>query len=183
MPEETRARLLIAQPMMLDGNFDQTVIFMIEHNDDGALGVVLNRPLDLGITDAMPEWSVLAAEPQMVFSGGPVGHGSALALADAVLDDVGGSFTQVMGTIGMVDLASTDDLDKGLVRLRVFSGYSGWGAGQLDAEINQGGWFVVDAEPDDIFTADPSTLWSQVLKRQGGSLARLAFFPPDLGLN
>lgn len=165
---------------MLDPNFHQSVVFLIEHNDDGALGVVLNRPLDLRADEHAADWSDRVAEPAVIFSGGPVGHGSALALGECPGGEASDGFLPIVGDLGMVEL----DVDSpGVSRMRLFSGYSGWGEEQVEAELSAGAWFVADAETDDAFTRNPSELWSTVLKRQGGELARLAFYPPDPGLN
>ncbi len=174
-----RGRLLVAQPDMLDPNFHQTVIFLIEHNADGALGVVLNRPLDLLAEEHAADWSDRLAEPGVIFSGGPVGQGGALALGECPDAEAPG-FVSVQGQLGLVEL---DVASPGVTRMRLFSGYAGWGGGQIEGELASDSWFVVDAEIDDAFTRDPSGLWSAVLKRQGGDLARLAFYPPDPGLN
>lgn len=165
---------------MLDPNFHQSVVFLIEHNDDGALGVVLNRPLDLRADEHAAEWSDRVAEPGVIFSGGPVGHGSALALGESTSGEPSEGFIPIVGNLGMVEL----DVETSTVtRMRLFSGYSGWGDGQVEAELSSGAWFVADADVEDAFTRNPSDLWSTVLKRQGGELARLAFYPPDPGLN
>lgn len=176
-----RGRLLLAQPDMLDPNFHQTVIFVIEHNNEGALGVVLNRPLDLRADEHAAEWSDRVAEPAVIFSGGPVGQGSALALGECITGDEIEGFTPIVDRIGMVAL---DQVAEGVVgRMRLFSGYAGWGDGQVEGEIASNAWFVLDVHPDDAFTRNPSGLWPTVLKRQGGALSRLAHYPADPGLN
>lgn len=184
-----RGRLLLAQPDMLDPNFHQTVIFIIEHNDEGALGVVLNRPLDLRADEHAAEWSDQLAEPAMIFSGGPVGQGSALALGESMNGTESDGFTPIIDRIGMVALdqektvSLEQDASAAFSRMRLFSGYAGWGNGQVEAELASDAWFVLDVHPDDPFTRNPSGLWSTVLKRQGGALSRLAHYPTDPGLN
>lgn len=174
-----RGRLLVAQPDMLDPNFFQTVIFLIEHNDEGSLGVVLNRPLDIRADEYADAWSDHVAEPGVIFSGGPVGQGSALALGE--WSNAGSeAFVPITGGVGLVEL---DRDTSGVERMRLFSGYAGWGEGQVEAELAADAWFVVDSLASDVFTRDPSGLWSAVLKRQGGELARLAFYPTDPSLN
>ncbi len=178
-------RLLVATPVLTDPNFVKTVILLIAHEEDGALGVVLNRASDVPVWGVLPEWAALAGEPQAVFTGGPVAPEAAICLARvrrgahpegwAPIDD---------GRIGTVDLAgSPDDLGPHVERLRVFVGYAGWGAEQLDAEIADGAWFVLEAMPGDPFVEQPETLWPAVLRRQGGMMAAVATYPPDPSLN
>ncbi len=177
-----RGKLLIARPMSLDANFDQTVVLLIEHNDEGSLGVVLNRPLDMAVSDALADWSEVAAGPSVVFAGGPVGQGSVLAVGEAPPDDAPDGFARFAGPLGVIDLAA-EPPPASFRRVRIFSGYSGWGPGQLADELSVDAWFVVDAQPDDAFTGTPSDLWSAVLRRQGGSLGRVGLFPTDPQLN
>ncbi|MEE9413663.1 MAG: YqgE/AlgH family protein [Acidimicrobiales bacterium] len=179
-----RGRLLVASPALGDPNFDRTVVFVIEHHQEGALGVILNRQLDIGVAYALSDWVPVAAEPRSIFSGGPVGQGSAIALADVILDDVGSVFTQIVGSLGVLDIGSVESIPPpGVHRVRVFSGYSGWDGDQLEAEIAAEAWFVVDAKVDDVFALDPDGLWEQVLSRQSGALGRVANYPPELWLN
>jgi len=159
---------------MNDPNFDRTVVFVIEHSPEGAVGVVLNRPLDLAVSDALPEWAGVAAEPAVLFSGGPVGHENALALqlaADAAEGIIPG--------IAMADLSDTPTD----AAVRIYSGYSGWGEGQLEGELAVGAWWVFDAQPSDIFATDPDEVWPTVLRRQGGQFRLLADYPAAPWLN
>ncbi len=176
----------MAAPALRDPNFDRTVVLILEHGDDGAIGVVLNRPLDLDVDDALPGWQNLAASPPRLFQGGPVGEGTAIVLGVARLDDVDGSFDQLFGRLGSIDVAAVLDAGAqppGIERLRVFSGYAGWGAGQLEDELSADGWFVLDADIEDAVSADPGDLWSSVLLRQGGAMGRLANYPPHPWVN
>lgn len=169
---------------MGDPNFDRTVVLIIEHHPEGAIGVVINRRLDLDVADAMTDWASVAADPAVVFAGGPVGQGSAIALADAVLDDVGPAFTQIVGSLGVLDVASVTAIPPtGIRRIRVFSGYAGWDSAQLDAELADEAWFAVEVQIDDAFAEDPDELWENVLARQGGALGRVANYPPELWMN
>jgi putative transcriptional regulator len=180
----TKGRLLVATPTLLDPNFFRTVVLMLEHSDDGALGVVLNRPSELEIAETLPAWLDVTAAPAMVFVGGPVAPGSAIGLArgDGDLDADG--WAPVVNGLGTVDLAlGPDEVRVDVTSLRVFAGYAGWTAGQLDAELAAEGWFVVDAEPEDAFVTDPEALWKAVLRRQGGTLALFANAPPHPSLN
>jgi putative transcriptional regulator len=178
-----KGRLLVALPVLLDPNFDRTVVLILEHGDEGALGVVLNRPGDLRLDDPLPSWADVAAPPAVVFVGGPVGAGAAIGLglvpgAPAERD----GFVQVAGDLGTVDLGSAP-LDVGVAEVRVFAGYAGWGPGQLEDELSAGAWLVADGEPGDALSPDPSTLWRRVLRRQPGRLAWLANLAPDPSVN
>ncbi len=180
----TSGRLLVAEPLLGDPNFDRTVVLVIEHTEEGALGLVLNRPTEVLVAEALPGWRHLATDPPVLHVGGPVEERSGWCLARTVAPDAVDGFVPVLGDLGLLDLgADADALTDLVTGCRVYAGYSGWGAGQLDAELAADAWFVVDAEPDDPFIADPRELWQRILARQGGTLARLAHFPPDPSLN
>jgi len=183
-----KGRLLVATPLLGDANFERAVILLLEHTEDGAVGVVLNRPSGAHFVDPLPDWYGFAAYPPVVFVGGPVGQGSAIGLARARHPEPGGPDTEgwnkVVGTVGTVDLTrDPDDVPVGIEEVRVFSGYAGWGEGQLEDEIDSGAWFVVDAEQDDALSTNPEGLWRSVLRRQTGRLALYANFPHDPSLN
>lgn len=179
-----KGRLLVATVTMGDANFDRTVILMLEHTPEGAVGVVLNRPSTIDFIDPLPDWYGFAAYPPVVFVGGPVSQGSAIGLARARSPQPTPGFTPVVGEIGTVDLTlDPDDLPVGIEEVRVFSGYAGWGESQLEAEIEAGAWWVAEAERDDAMCARPETLWSSVLRRQADGLALYASFPRDPSLN
>jgi len=166
MPDSLSGRLLIAGPSLGDPNFDRTIVYLLDHGDDGALGVVLNRSTDLDVLDTVPQWSTVAHQPPVIFSGGPVEAGVLVGLA-RVRDPLScPGWSAIDHDIGTVDLAMDPDaIVAGIEVARLFAGYAGWGAGQLDEEINGGAWFVVDAEPDDVFTDEPEHLWGLVLRR------------------
>lgn len=177
----TARKLLVATPTLLDPNFFRTVVFMIEHTDEAAFGVVINRPTTVAVTDALPEWSAVAAAPPVVFVGGPVQAQEALiGLARSEHEGPADGWHELLGDVGTVDLGREPvDVQPVLSSARVFAGYAAWGAGQLDGELALSGWFVVDALPDDVLTAEPEGLWRAVLRRQGGELAIAANFPLD----
>ena len=182
----TARRLLVATPALLDPNFFHTVVFMIEHTPEAALGVVLNRPSEAAVDDALPDWGPVAAAPGVAFVGGPVqAHDALIGLARAaagaapVPDDADGWYP-LLDRFGTVDLGRTpDDLGLGIEHVRVFAGYAAWGPGQLEGELDEQAWFVVDALPEDLLTAEPESLWRRVLRRQGGELAMAANQPLD----
>jgi putative transcriptional regulator len=181
----TRSRLLIAGPTLEDPNFRRTIVFMIEHSEDGALGVVLNRPSPIDLADALPEWEPLAADPPTVFVGGPVEQGSVIGLGRRASDEAPTGFTAVLDDVGVLDLnADPMSLLGEVESVRLFTGYAGWGPGQLEGELSIGGWFVVDALPGDPFTARPDDLWREVLRRQPiEDVAKYALFPDDPSMN
>ena len=181
----TRGKLLVASPVLSDGIFDRTVVLVLEHDDeDGALGLVLTSPSTTPVAEVLPDWSPLAAEPTTVFWGGPVGEGGAICLGIARPGTEPYPWQPIVGRVGVVDLQAGPEVVDGAVDgLRVFSGYAGWSAGQLDDELEAGAWWVVDAAPSDVVDGAPEDLWRSVLRRQGGSLARYALFPSDASLN
>ena len=181
---DTTGKLLIAEPMLDDPNFDRTVVLVIEHSREGALGLVLNRPTDIPISEALPAWAEVATEPAVLHVGGPVEEQSGWCLARARRPDEMESFVPVLGDLGLVDLSGDPlALRDELADVRLYAGYSGWGAGQLDAELALDAWYVVEADPGDPFTDDGPALWRRVLGRQSGDLSALALFPPDPSMN
>lgn len=179
-------RLLVALPPLNDGLFDRAVVLMVEHGEDGAMGLVLNEPTDTPIDEAVPEWAEFVADPRVVFLGGPVDRSIIFGLGRSSgaptdgwqpLDDSGTS-------LGVVDL-SRDPVLVGVEveQVRLFIGYAGWSPGQLEAEIEEGAWLAVDAEPDDPFVTDPASLWRTVARRQPGRERFLATYPDDPASN
>lgn len=188
---ELTGALLVATPELGDGTFDRSVVLLLDHDADGALGVVINRPMPVDIADVLPTWRPLASEPGVLFQGGPVALDSALGLAlvpgaDEDVEPLG--WRRVVGRLGLVDLdAPPEVLGAEVSRLRIFAGYAGWGAGQLEDELAAGAWYVVHAEPagsfEDAFSAEPDRLWRAVLRRQGGDLAMVSTYLDDPSLN
>jgi putative transcriptional regulator len=183
MMEETLAgQLLLASPTLRDPNFDRTVVLIGLHSDDGAMGVVLNRPSGVTVGEAAPqlEEAVGAADP--VYVGGPVQSSSIVFLAEFL--DPSPAGVLVLGRIGFpAPDADIDELSQATERVRVFAGFAGWGEGQLEAEIEDGDWIAQAALPEDVFTDTPEQLWSRVLTRKGGSYALVARMPPDPSVN
>jgi putative transcriptional regulator len=181
----TARRLLVATPTLLDPNFFRTVVFMIEHTPEAALGVVLNRPSEAPLTEALPEWAHLAAAPSVAFVGGPVqAHEAVIGIGRAVEPAPSDGWEPLVARIGTVDLGRAPaDVVPQMEAIRVFAGYAAWGAGQLDGELALNGWYVVDTDPADLLTDEPDGLWRHVLRRQGGDLAIAANFPLHPGTN
>lgn len=183
---QTKGRLLVATPPLEDPNFDRAVIYIIEHHSDGALGVVLNRPMHEPLGEPLDRWDALQATPGSVFQGGPVEPDAliALGLAKRPLAEPTDELAPISGRIVSADLTTDPAFVNGVLdAVRIFRGYAGWGPGQLEGEIDDGAWLVLDAEPDDVFADDPGDLWRSVLRRQGGRLAWLATAPDDLSAN
>ena len=183
-------RLLVATPLLGDPNFRRTVVLIVEHEDvQGTLGVVLNRPSAIGVGQVLEQWTDLATEPSVVFRGGPVAPDSALALAliPGIDEPVGWHAldgTPALARLGLLDLDTPPRLlVPAITSLRVYAGYAGWSPGQLEAEIDEGAWYVLAAQPLDVFAAEPELLWRHVLRRQGGDLAFLATYPDDPAMN
>ena len=182
----TKGRLLVATPLLTDPNFERTVVLMLEDNDEGALGLVLNRPSELEVEEPLPDWADLSAPPPVVFVGGPVSRSSVIALARVAEgpEPTEDTWTSVLGPIGVLDLTADASLMHAVVDgVRVFAGYAGWGSDQLKAEIAEGAWFVVDALPSDATTEEPDELWRAVLRRQDDNLRLFANYPPDPAVN
>ena len=182
--ESLRGKLLVSQPTLKDPNFDRTVVLLLEHGDDGVIGVVLNRQSDVEMAEALPEWADKAATPALVFVGGPVvDEGTAVCLARSQGDETE-AWKPMENGIGTLDVnVAPDEAGVTIDEIRLFAGYSGWSKGQLEMEIEIGAWFVVDARPVDAFTTDPEGLWKAVIGRQPGMLAWMATFPPDVAMN
>jgi putative transcriptional regulator len=182
-------RLLVATPELIDPNFRESVVLLLDHDADGTLGVILNRPTPILVASVLGGWSSSAEPPEVLFEGGPVHKDSALALAEVRNGDgsAGGDpigFRRLFGDVGIIDLDTPAEvLGPALHRLRVFAGYAGWSPGQLETEIEQDSWYVVDGVPEDVFGAHPARLRADVLRRQPGELAWVATRPEDAALN
>lgn len=176
--------LLVAATHLIDPNFARTVVLVCGRGEDGAFGLVLNRPTDIAVGDHLPGWVEQLARPELVFVGGPVQPETAIGLARLRGLRRPAGWEAVSVSVGLMDLsASPGDVAGDLVELRVFGGYAGWGEGQLESEIASGDWHVVPMEEGDPFTAEPDRLWRSVLRRQGGALAWYADCPPNPSFN
>lgn len=182
--ETTRGQLLVATPLIDAGTFFRAVVLMLNHDEDGALGVILNRPLAADIEEFFPNISELVSSPMLLFRGGPVDVESALAVGILQGDQEPIGWQTMAGNFGLVDLAIPSALvSKEIQGVRVFAGYAGWSAGQLEAEIEEGSWLVVPSRPEDLVSANPEGLWQEVLGRQTGDVRLYASFPDDPNLN
>jgi putative transcriptional regulator len=189
-PAANRVRsgtLLLANTDLLEPTFRRSVIYVVEHNDGGTLGVVLNRPSETAVYNVLPQWAKLAAKPKTMFIGGPVKRDAALCLGTlrvgADLHGVPG-LRHVSGRIAMVDLDADPDGIAPLVEgVRIYAGYSGWTIGQLEGEIERDDWIVLSALPSDVLVPPRVDLWGRVLRRQPLPLPLLATHPVDISRN
>lgn len=182
--DDCTGRLLIASPQLDEPTFRRTVILVLDHDEDGALGVVLNRASILPVRDAAAGWSDLACDPPVVFDGGPVEPEAVVALGRTGARVGAADGGMLDEHVRLVDLSADPVIEQlELETVRVFAGYAGWAPGQLEGELLQDAWLVVDAEPGDVFTPAPDALWHEVLRRQPGQLRLLATFPEDPSLN
>lgn len=177
-----QGHLLVASPALGDPNFARTVIAIANHDEDGALGIVLNRPSDTEVVDAVPELEGVVDGDEVVYVGGPVQPASIVVLAE--FEDPAEAAYLVCGAVGLVsDRTGLERLDDATARRRIYAGYAGWGPGQLEDEIEREDWIVVPALPEDVFAEEPLGLWGQVLERKGGQFRLLARMPLDPSLN
>ena len=182
MPEHDslQGKLLVSSPSLHDPNFRKTVVLIAHHDDDGAMGLVLSRPSDVTGATAAPALDGLPGADDPVFVGGPVEPTALMVLAE--FDDVDEAAAPIFGRLGFMP-ADAEPQDLAIQRLRIFAGYSGWSSGQLEAELDEPAWLIVDAEADDAFASDPDELWRSVLRRHGGPLTLMERMPFDPGLN
>ncbi|HEU5302261.1 MAG TPA: YqgE/AlgH family protein [Acidimicrobiia bacterium] len=187
MAESMRGSLVVATPDLLDPNFARTVVLILEHSPEGAVGVVLNRPSATVLEEGMPGWAMLAAPPSRVFVGGPVEPVAAIGLGrvpSGRSSSPEGRHAALFGEVCSIDLGSDPVLSVPDVEVvRVFAGYAGWGPGQLDDEVAADGWFVVDRDDGDVFSGAPEVLWREVLRRQPGPLRLFSTYPEDPSQN
>ena len=178
--ESLRGHLLVAAPTLVDPNFNRTVVLIAEHTEEGALGVVLNRPGESSVGEILPDLSTLMDEDDLVYEGGPVQPAGVMVLAE--FDDPASAALPIDGDLGFVAL-ETDTCDIAARRARAFAGHSGWGPGQLESELAEEAWFIAPFEREDCFTESPEELWSEVLTRKGGEYALVARMPLDPSVN
>ena len=179
--ESLRGQLLISSGGLYDPNFRHTVVLIGEHNADGALGVVLNRALDVTVEEATPPLSDLVQPGALLFQGGPVQPSSAVLLAELTnpkLADI-----LAFGSVGFLVGEISEEVQPSILNARVFAGYSGWGPGQLEAEMAVDSWITEPARVEDVFTDAPDLLWRRVLERKGPDFRSLSLMPYDPSMN
>jgi putative transcriptional regulator len=176
-----QGHLLIASPSLLDPNFKRTVVLVTEHGDEGAAGLVLNRPSIAPVAELVPQLEPLVDDGEQVWVGGPVQPNAVLVLGEFV--DPEDAAVPLFGSLGFPALDEPEDVVPVTTRRRVFAGYAGWGAGQLEDELEREDWILEPALPDDAFTEEPEALWSDVLRRKGGIYELVARMPEDPSVN
>lgn len=176
-------RLLVATPAIESGPFLRSVVYVLDHDTDGTLGVIVNRPLPSDVEDVLPGWAGLVDAPVCLFDGGPVGSDSALAVGIVTGTTPPPGWRRMVGQVGLVDLDGPVPAGGEIGGLRVFAGYAGWGPEQLEGELADGAWLVVDARDADVVSPRPESLWRDVLRRQEGDVRFWATFPDDPSSN
>jgi putative transcriptional regulator len=182
--ESLRGKLLLAAPVLKDPNFDRSVVFIAEHSEDGAMGLILNRPSEAPIVDAIPDLTwVAGSDDDHVFVGGPVAPNGVIVLAE--WEDPSQAVVLVDDDLGFVpgDAEDIDALAAAVRRARVYAGHAGWGPGQLEEELAEEAWIVETPLREELFSDDPEGLWAAVLRRMGREFALLSTMPPDPSLN
>jgi putative transcriptional regulator len=181
--ESLRGKLILAAPALKDPNFDRTVVLIAEHSDEGAMGLVLNRPSEAAVADAVPDLTWVADGGDLVYIGGPVASNGVIVLAE--WSDPGRAVVLIDDDLGFVpgDAEDTGALAAAVRRSRVYAGHAGWGPGQLEDELAEDAWIVEAPLRDELFSADPEALWATVLRRKGREFALLSTMPPDPSLN
>jgi putative transcriptional regulator len=176
-----QGHLLIASPSLLDPNFRRTVVLVTEHGDEGAAGLVLNRPSPDPVSELVPQLEPLVDDGEQIWMGGPVQPNAVLVLGEFL--DPEDAAVQLFGSLGFPALDDPDEVVPVTTRRRVFAGYAGWGAGQLEDELDREDWILEPALPDDAFTETPEDLWSDVLRRKGGVYELVARMPENPSVN
>ena len=176
-----QGQLLIASPGLLDPNFRRTVVLVTEHNEEGAAGLVLNRPSPTEVSDVVPQLEPLVEDGEQVWVGGPVQPNAVLVLGEFL--DPDDAAVPLFGSLGFPSLDEPDEVVPMTTRRRVFAGYAGWGSGQLEDELSREDWIVEPALPDDAFTEAPEELWRDVLRRKGGIYELVSRMPEDPSVN
>lgn len=176
-----QGQLLVASPALLDPNFRRTVVLVTEHNDEGAAGLVLNRPSPTTVLEVVPQLEPLVEDGEQVWVGGPVQPNAVLVLGEFV--DPDDAAVPLFGSLGFPSLEEPDAVLPVTTRRRVFAGYAGWGSGQLEDELAREDWILEPALADDAFTETPDDLWSDVLRRKGGVYELVARMPEDPSVN
>jgi putative transcriptional regulator len=180
--DSARGQLLIAGPALIDPNFWRTVVLVVEHSEEGALGLVLNRPSESTVGEASSELGELVDPHELLFIGGPVQPSAVIVVAQ--FEDPSDAALMAFDDVGVIGTGSSfEDVAAGVRQSRAFVGHAGWGPGQLDAELERDDWILEPARVEDAFSLQPRELWSTVLTRKGGSYALVARMPADPSSN
>jgi len=180
--DSLKGQLLLASPALFDPNFRRTVVLVTEHTEEGAAGLVLNRPSETAVADAVPDLLPLVSEEERVYVGGPVQESAVLVLAE--FEDPEEAALLVVDDVGFVPGDGDFDLLAGATRrVRVFAGYAGWGPGQLEAELEESSWIVGSSPAPELFPELEDDLWARILRDKGGVYRVVALMPEDPSVN
>jgi len=180
--ESLKGKLLLASPTLSDPNFARTVVLVAEHNEDGAMGLVLNRPATTTVAESAPELEELVDAEEPIYIGGPVQPSAVIVLASFERPELAGLL--VKGDVGFLSAEEDFETSRDATRqMRVFAGHAGWGPGQLDEELEREDWIVEPPLDEELFAPDAEELWSEVLTRKGGTFALVARMPLDPSVN
>ncbi len=175
--------LLLSEPYLADPNFERTAILLTEHNEEGTVGFILNKPSDSRVNEVMEDLKQLDAR---VFIGGPVEQDTLhyVHRIEGLTDSIeltpglywGGNFEQLLSLVETNQVAATD--------IKFFLGYSGWSTGQLEDELKADSWIVSDQVSDElIFETDPETMWKKAMRGLGGRFSVYSNYPADPRMN
>ena len=180
--DSLKGQLLLASPALFDPSFRRTVVLVTEHTEEGAAGLVLNRPSETAVADAVPDLLPLVSEEERVYVGGPVQESAVLVLAE--FEDPEEAALLVVDDVGFLPGDGDFDLLAGATRrVRVFAGYAGWGPGQLEAELEESSWIVGSSPAPELFPELEDDLWARVLRDKGGVYRVVALMPEDPSVN
>lgn len=176
-----QGQLLLSGAGLYDPNFRHTVVLIAEHGAEGAVGVVLNRPLDVTVEDAVPGLAELVESGEALFEGGPVRPRQAVLLAQVSRPEL--LDVPVFGSVGFLTGDVPAHLEFAVRRARVFVGHAGWSPGQLEAEMEEDSWILEPAREEDVFADAPDRLWHRILRRKGPEYRALSRVPFDPSVN
>jgi len=171
-------KMIVATPIIATPPFSRAVVLILEHDKTGAIGLILNATTGLPVADHLPELAERVSAPATVFLGGPVTSEVAVVLARS-------STAVFVQSSGIADVGVIDpfDLPSNVAAMRVYAGYSGWESDQLEHEINEGAWWVIEPAPSDLFTSNTEDLWERTVRRAPGMIPFHQTYPVDISLN
>ena len=175
--DSLKGQLLIAGAGIFGAAFRQAVVLLAEHDETSALGFVVNRPSELIAAEAATALADLPLPDPRIYHGGPVQPGAVAVLGEFEHAELAGNL--IFGSVGMLGAGPEGISTEGVRRAKVFSGYAGWGAGQLESELDEGAWVIEDARAEDVFAKDPDRLWRDVLRRKGVEFVMLSTMSSD----
>ncbi len=181
--EITNGTILLAEPFMLDQNFKRSTVLLVEHNEEGSLGFIMNRRVNMRVDELVKDFPEFDAP---VYFGGPVGtdtvhylhrKGDILEGSDEIVKGIywGGNYEQLKALIDQKVITPTD--------IRFFVGYSGWSERQLEEELHAGSWVTARMYPNYLFKSDPDALWAQIMENKGNTFSVIARMSDEANFN